>query len=598
MATITTPQLLTAGPWSAVLAPDGSLTRVSWQGVEVLRGLSVVVRTNTWLTVLPDATVSTTKSDSGFFVEIAARNRGPQVDFSWKGEIVCHSGGNFRFSMEGTSTGVSATNRIGLVALHSLNWAGKDCELTHTDGSTESTTYPELVSAHQPMKDIRRITQEILPAHTLGIEFEGEIFEMEDQRNWTDASYKTYSRPLEWPFPYEIADGENVTQAITLSVSQALDPTGSVASPATSRPTVSRSHNPNRSVLALEGDCRVFAWPQFGLGTDPTTLGLLTSEIVQELRPQHLRVDVVTEGGVLRGGEVLAEAGAVGVPLELAIHVGDSHQEGLLELAAMLRGVPVSAVLVFDTSSPSTTQKALDAVENGLLSTLPNRIPVFVGTDDNFTELNRNRVNPAEMGAYGVCFSPSPQIHDSSERAILETVEAFPAVIQTARSFTNGAPQAISPLMFTARRNIHAPGRVIDRVGRDENSVDERWGGMFSAVWLVATLLPILEGRVERITLGEIAGPRGVVSAADMAAGTRSELAELWQWLSTPRSSVKILSTGDPELLAFADSLGPETSLLMANCADSPREVVVQGSATEERLTIPARSFMRMETHG
>jgi hypothetical protein len=264
----------------------------------------------------------------------------------------------------------------------------------------------------------------------------------------------------------------------------------------------------------------------------------------------------------------------------------------------MLGGVPVSAVLVFDTSSPSTTQKALDAVENGLLSTLPTRIPVFVGTDDNFTELNRNRVNPAEMGAYGVCFSPSPQIHDSSERAILETVEAFPAVIQTARSFTNGAPQAISPLMFTARRNIHAPGRVIDRVGRDENSVDERWGGMFSAVWLVATLLPILEGRVERITLGEIAGPRGVVSAADMAAGTRSELAEIWQWLSTPRSSVKILSTGDPELLAFADSLGPETSLLMANCADSPREVVVQGSATEERLTIPARSFMRMETHG
>ena len=28
------------------------------------------------------------------------------------------------------------------------------------------------------------------------IRFEGDLFEMEDQRNWTDASYKTYSTPL------------------------------------------------------------------------------------------------------------------------------------------------------------------------------------------------------------------------------------------------------------------------------------------------------------------------------------------------------------------------------------------------------------------
>jgi len=598
MTTTTTPQLLTAGPWSAVLAPDGSLTRVSWQGVEVLRGLSVVVRTNTWLTVSPDATVSTTHTDSGFVVETVAQNRGPQVDFSWSGKIVCDAEGDFRFTLEGVSTGVTSTNRIGLVALHSLNWAGQDCELTHTDGSTESTAYPELVSAHQPMMDIRRITQRIGPDHTLGIEFEGEIFEMEDQRNWTDASYKTYSRPLDWPFPYELADGERVTQAITLSVSKSLHRVGSVASLAPSPPTASRSDGNHPSVVALEGDSRVFSWPQLGLGTDPTTLGVLTNEIVQELRPHHLRVDVVTEAGALRGGQVLAEACATGVPIELAIHVGDKNQEGLLELATALQGVPISAVLVFDTSCPSTTQRALHAVEKALLTTLPPGIPVFVGTDDNFTELNRNRVNPADLGAYGVCYSPSPQIHDSSEQAILETAEAFPAVIQTARSFTNGAPQAISPLMFTARRNIHAPGRVIDRVGRDENSVDERWGGMFSAVWLTATLLPILEGGVERVTLGEIAGPRGVVSAADIASGTRSELAELWQWLSEPRSSVRVLTTGDPELIVFADSLGSHTTLLVVNCADSPREILLQTSAPEQRLTIPARSFKRMETNG
>ena len=31
---------------------------------------------------------------------------------------------------------------------------------------------------------------------------------MEDQRNWSDASFKTYSRPLALPFPYPVAAGE------------------------------------------------------------------------------------------------------------------------------------------------------------------------------------------------------------------------------------------------------------------------------------------------------------------------------------------------------------------------------------------------------
>jgi len=30
---------------------------------------------------------------------------------------------------------------------------------------------------------------------------------MEDQRNWTDASYKTYVRPLALPWPYTLATG-------------------------------------------------------------------------------------------------------------------------------------------------------------------------------------------------------------------------------------------------------------------------------------------------------------------------------------------------------------------------------------------------------
>ena len=37
------------------------------------------------------------------------------------------------------------------------------------------------------------------------VAFDGDIFEMEDQRNWTDASYKIYSTPLRLPFPCRCA---------------------------------------------------------------------------------------------------------------------------------------------------------------------------------------------------------------------------------------------------------------------------------------------------------------------------------------------------------------------------------------------------------
>ena len=48
---------------------------------------------------------------------------------------------------------------------------------------------------------------------------EGDAFETEDHRNWTDASFKTYVRPLALPWPYVLPKGKPVTQSVTLSFS-------------------------------------------------------------------------------------------------------------------------------------------------------------------------------------------------------------------------------------------------------------------------------------------------------------------------------------------------------------------------------------------
>ena len=65
---------------------------------------------------------------------------------------------------------------------------------------------------------LRRSLQLHLWERDLFSPFSGDIFEMEDQRNWTDASYKTYSTPLALPFPVEVTAGTSIAQSVTLTL--------------------------------------------------------------------------------------------------------------------------------------------------------------------------------------------------------------------------------------------------------------------------------------------------------------------------------------------------------------------------------------------
>ena len=48
---------------------------------------------------------------------------------------------------------------------------------------------------------------------------EGDTWEMEDHRNWTDASFKTYVRPLALPWPYTLKAGERSSNRSQLTLS-------------------------------------------------------------------------------------------------------------------------------------------------------------------------------------------------------------------------------------------------------------------------------------------------------------------------------------------------------------------------------------------
>ena len=102
--------------------------------------------------------------------------------------------------------------------LHPSEAAGGRLTIRHSDGQIEETVFPEAISPDQPAFDISALTHEPAPGVSCTVEMEGDAFEMEDQRNWTDASFKTYIRPLSKPRPYVIAKGEKDRQRITVTI--------------------------------------------------------------------------------------------------------------------------------------------------------------------------------------------------------------------------------------------------------------------------------------------------------------------------------------------------------------------------------------------
>jgi sensor histidine kinase YesM len=65
--------------------------------------------------------------------------------------------------------------------------AGKPCRVERIDGTIIESFFPFYISAHQPFKEMRAVSHRVTEDLEAEVRFEGEVFEMEDQRNWTDA---------------------------------------------------------------------------------------------------------------------------------------------------------------------------------------------------------------------------------------------------------------------------------------------------------------------------------------------------------------------------------------------------------------------------
>jgi hypothetical protein len=179
------------------LALDGAdLRYVRFAGTEIVRRLYVAVRDEQWAT--PTATLEPAEV-SGYEDRIAIRIAGSfrhdAIALDWTAEIDANASGTLRYRLQATARSDFAYNRFGLCLLQPLagivgqpvRWKGQHGPETAT--LTEQIG-PQAIVGGLPQPLIGPFSELEIDVADLGplrFRFSGDLFELEDQRNWTDA---------------------------------------------------------------------------------------------------------------------------------------------------------------------------------------------------------------------------------------------------------------------------------------------------------------------------------------------------------------------------------------------------------------------------
>jgi hypothetical protein len=497
---------LTAGPLSASFEPElGFLRYIRFGEQEVLRGIYAAVRDSAWRTIAPQ--VSKVKIDDNgraFIVAFEVACREGNIDFIWQGNIRGDRDGTIRFTMDGSARSTFLRNRIGFCVLHPMReCAGRPCSVRLSDGKMQEGRFPDLISPHQPFRNVRAITHEVAPGLHAEVVFEGDIFEMEDHRNWTDGNFKTYCTPLERPFPVSIEKGTRVAQSITVRLR-----TDAMNLPAP------RASADQRVRLELTSGKRKL--PEIGFGVDPAATALTAVEIgrVKQLRPAHLRVDISLGDPDWRSRlrRAWRDAAAVGARLECALFVSDAAEDELREVKREEQepGMRVARWLIFHRSERSTGAKWMEIARRELRPRAGTLLAS--GTNHYFTELNRERPPVAVSDA--ICYSINPQVHAFDNASLVENLEAQAHTVRTARSFAADRWLAVTPVTLRPRFNPNASSAPASATGGLPDRVDPRQMSLFGAAWTAGSIKYLAESGVDSATFYETVGWAGLMERA------------------------------------------------------------------------------------
>ncbi len=584
---------LRAGPLTATLE-GGDLRYVKLGEDPVVLRLYAAVRDRNWNTIEPRfLSYDVDRADDGFTVRFVAEHIANDVDFEWQGTLTGTPDGVITASMDGVARGDFQRNRIGWCVLHPMEVAGVPAS-TETPAGTVAGAFPDRISPHQPFFDMQSLAHGTPGGGDVTIRFEGDLWEMEDQRNWTDASYKSYSTPLRIPYPVEIRKGDRVRQTVTIVG------TGSGVEP-------DAADAPIRVVV---DSTRAKPIPPIGIGVASHGDPLADQDIplLRALRPAHLHLPLdLTAAGWLDALQQAAEqARALHAALAIEVIVAPDGKElaGFAEALARV-DVAIAWVLVFAKGSLDSTEPVLTAARKAFAEAGVETL-IGGGTRGYFTELNRAApVLPLDRMDV-VAYTINPQVHAFDNASLTETLAAQPETVRSARAFTGERKLVVGPITLKPPFNPNATGPEPDHApGELPTAVDARQPSLFAAGWLTGSLNALGNAGVDALTYFETTGWRGLIERRDHP--LREKAFHSWPGMVFPiyhvladlaefhAGAILPVELGDGlrvQALALRD--GNRVRVLLANMTDDAVEVALDlpGAAEATLRQLDDRSIV------
>jgi len=490
--------ILKAGSLRMILN-EGYVRHITSGRAELIRMIYAAVRTKEWLTIPPSITdLKIDRSSDSFRVSYRSRYQTGKIDFAAEYLISGSSDSSLSFDMKGKALTTFPKNRIGFCVLHPVEeCAGKPCTIIHTGGSREVSRFPELISPHQPFRDIRSMQWQVAGLKCR-LEFEGDIFETEDQRNWTDASFKTYCTPLDIPFPVTIYKGQRVSQRIEFKVSGEPDP----------------ERTEDDAIKITVHRDKTYPIPAIGIGqsTRPEPLTANEIGILKHLKLDHYRVDLhlFDPDWKARAKAAAAEAEMLGYPVELALFFDDRAKDQCNDLISRMTQLKskIAIILLYHKTSPVTPDELTDTLTPILKKSFPG-IRIASGTNANFAQLNRNRPQ-SEMADF-ICYSIQPQEHASDNLTLVENLKSQEYTVESCKMFSGKKGVWVSPVNIRRRFNANTNNYETRFTGTGmPPQVDSRLMSLLGASWIAGSIKYLCESGASGITILETAGERGI----------------------------------------------------------------------------------------
>ena len=547
---------LRAGPLDLALRGP-RIWHVRLGNVEIWHGVAFLFRDSDWGT--PEPVVEQTGStiaERTFLIRCTGHfPTSPVIDF--RVDLEGFDSGCVRFSGEAVPRDDILANRLGICAMHPMSAAGAPIEVLHTDGRASKSTFPKLIPPWPPFMLIRAVRHEYAPSHWARCDFAGDSFELEDQRNNSDMSFKTYNRSNLMPRPYWLRAGVPIRQSVELRLETPRTRTAPRVVPAVSvRVEEEAADLPSVGVEIA---------PRDGKADEATRAAL------RALRPGHLHLALETSEGAVEWERIRELLEISGAHLRLDLVIADVAQADVV-LGALCSELLEADILPASIAIFPTEQRSLDTARRLFPTSL-----IGGGTPHFFVQLNRLD----SLGAVDfVTFTTSPIVHGADDESVMLSLQSLPSMVETLRARYPAAPIMVGPSTIATRKSPLGKQPQTDGMRRVALAMqDPRCRGLYGAAWSLGYIAHLAVSGVDAITLMNLSGPSGVLGSADGGVARRYPAYFVLERLQAPARVCNVSVSEPSRIAALALDRKANRELLLANLTGEVVDVQLDGWA-------------------